>query len=259
MKYFRIYRETLKNEFAFLVAYRGNFIVESIISILSNMVLPLVTLLIYNNGASFEGWNMYEVLLIQSIFIMASGISSIFFIGIVWSTMNHIRAGTLETVLLKPVNCLFYLLASTVNLSSISILLGGIVLFVVSMGHIETPDIGMWIQSGFFFVAGLFVMLGIRLLMAATTFRWVGNSRIPEMFDSVTRFGNYPRSIFSKEINHLTAMIIPVAMIAAFPTEALLGRGDKTMYIALIPCMIFFVLGILLYQYMVRLYEGVGG
>lgn len=103
-KYFLIYKESIRVSIASATTYRANFILHSIITLLGNIVFPLVTLLIYGSGASFDGWTMYEVLLIQSIFTMSTGISNMFFGGMVWNTMGHVQAGTLETVLIKPVD-----------------------------------------------------------------------------------------------------------------------------------------------------------
>ena len=117
IKYLKIYKETIKSCIARTSAYRANFILGTIVTILSNIVFPLVTILIYNSGASFEGWTMYEVLLIQSIFSVSNGVASMMFSGIVWDTMHYVDDGTLEIVLIKPVNCLFYLLATNFSIS----------------------------------------------------------------------------------------------------------------------------------------------
>ena len=109
------------------------------------------------------------------------------------------------------------------------------------------------------FVAGLLVLCGMNLMMAAISFKWVGNSRIPEIFDSISTFGKYPLTIFPKTVQILSVLIIPVAVIGFFPASALLGRGDIRMFWALVPCMLFLCLGIWLYNKMIRLYEGVGG
>jgi len=239
--------------------YRADFFLQSIITLLSNIIFPLVTLLIYGAGAGFEGWTIYEVLLIQSIFTMSTGISNMLFEGIVWSTMRHVQEGTLEIVLIKPVDCMFYLLSSTFNLGSISVVLGGGIVFGISFANVENTSFFMWIQFFVLFVIGLMVMLGMQLLMAATSFKWVANSRIPEMYGSILKFGNYPQSIFNKGVVAFTSFIIPVGMIAFFPATALLGRLEWWMLIAIIPCILFLVVGIGVYRYMVRLYEGVGG
>lgn len=258
-KYLIIYKESIRIAFASAATYRANFTLESIITILSNIIFPLVTLLIYGSGASFKGWTLYEVLLIQSIFTMSTGISSMFFDGIVGNTMGHVQDGTLEIILIKPANCLFFLLASTFNISSIGVVMGGGIVFAIALVHIATPTAIMWLQCIVMFLVGILVMLGMELMMAATSFKWVANSRIPEMYESIAKFGNYPQSIFPKGIVAFTSFIMPVSMIGFFPASALLGRTEWWMFFSIIPCIIFMTAGIKLYEHMVKLYEGVGG
>lgn len=259
MKYLIIYKESIRIAIASATTYRVNFILHSIITLLSSIVFPLITLLIYDSGASFKGWNLYEVLLIQSIFTMSTGISSMLFAGIVWNTMSNVVDGTFEIILIKPVDCLFFLLASTFNINSLVVCIGGGVIFGIALAHIAAPTFIMWLHCIIMFLIGILVMLGMELMMAATSFKWVANSRIPEIYESIIKFGNYPQSIFPKWITTSTSFIMPVAMIGFFPASALLGRTTGWMFISIIPCIIFMTAGVALYKYMVRLYESVGG
>ena len=61
------------------------------------------------------------MLLVQSIFTMANGMASMMFAGIVKATMWHVADGTLVIILIKPVNCLFYLIATEFNVLDLEI------------------------------------------------------------------------------------------------------------------------------------------
>jgi ABC-2 type transport system permease protein len=230
-----------------------------VITFFGNVLFPLVTILIYRSGASFPGWSFDEVLLIQSIFTRSNGMASIMLGGVLWTTMEHIREGSFEIVLLRPLNPLFFLVASNFEPASFGLVLGGGVLFGVSIAHTGIASAAAFLQFILLFLAGFAVMSGISIIMAATSFKWVGNSRIPEIFDSIKTFGKYPVSIFPKAIKGIITFIIPVGMIGFFPAGALLGRIDAVTMLAVIPCILFMLFGIWLYQYMIRLYEGVGG
>jgi len=258
-KYIKIYKEAIKISFSAAIAYRVNFLLNMLITLISNIVLPMITIMIYGAGASFNNWSMYEVLLIQSIFTISNGFSSVFFNGIVWKTMDEVREGTLEITLIKPVNCMLYLMASTFSIDGIGVILGGTVFFYISIAHIGQITALMWLEFLIFFIMGLFVMVGMELLMAATSFKWVANSRIPEMYNSFIRFGYYPQNIFNRSIILITSYIMPVAMIGFYPASALLGLTEKRMFFSIIPCILFMLIGMYIYQYMVRQYEGVGG
>lgn len=258
-KYLKIYKEAIRISFSAAIAYRVNFLLNTLITLISNIVLPMITIMIYEAGASFNNWSMYEVLLIQSIFTISNGFSSVFFNGIVWKTMDEVREGTFEITLIKPVNCMLYLMASTFSIDGIGVILGGTVFFSISLAHIGQINPLMWLEFFIFFIMGLFVMVGMELLMAATSFKWVANSRIPEMYNSFIRFGYYPQNIFNRSIILITSYIMPVAMIGFFPASALLGLTEKRMFFSIIPCILFMIAGMSIYQYMVRQYEGVGG
>jgi ABC-2 type transport system permease protein len=173
--------------------------------------------------------------------------------------MQHIREGSFEVVLLRPVNPLFYLIATNFDTGSFGLLIGGSVMFGIAIAHTGVVSLAAIAQFIILFLGGFAVMTGFQMVMAATSFKWVGNDRLPEILDSILSFGKYPISIFPRAIRMLTSYIIPVAMIGFYPASALLGRLDPIVLIAVVPCVLFMVFGIWLYQYMVRLYEGVGG
>jgi len=236
-----------------------NFFLNAVIMLLGDILFPLITILIYGSGAGFTGWTVYEVLLIQSVFTMSMAIADMTFHGILWATMSGVREGNLEMTLLMPVDTMFLLMARNFSIDAIGLFFGGAAIFVVSLIHIGMPPLFMWLQFLAMFIAGLLVMMGIALMMAATSFKWVGNSRIPEIFDSIRNFGKYPHSIFPKSVLIISSYLIPVAMIGFFPAAALLGEANNTMFFAIIPSIIFVVAGVILYRFMVRRYQGAGG
>lgn len=259
MRYIKIYLVCLKTALGQAAAYRADFFIGCVITFLSNLLFPLATVLIYANGASFPGWNMWEVLLIQSIYSMSNGISAMVLSSVMWVTMNHIRAGSFETILLKPVSPLFYIVASNFDISSMGMFAGSLIMTIIAASYTGIAGVSGFVGFLVLFIGGLMVVGGLDLIMAAISFKWVGNSRIPEIFSSISSFGKYPLEIFPKEVKIITSMLIPVAVIGFFPASALLGRCDEKVFFTLIPCALFFVFGIWLYHKMIQLYEGVGG
>ena len=259
MRLFQIYKTCVGTALAKATAYRLDFLSSLLITLGFNILFPLVTILIYRSGASFPGWNFYEVLLIQSTFTLSLGFACIVFSNVLWATMRHIREGSFEIVLLKPLNPLFFLIVSNFDPASAGLIIGGGFMFGFSIANTGIASIVAIPQFLLLFTAGFAVMAGINMIMAATSFKWVGNSRIPEIFDTIMTFGKYPISIFPKVIQGIAAFVIPVSMIGFFPASALLGRLEITAMLAVIPCVAFMLFGIWLYHRMVKLYEGVGG
>ena len=256
---FLIYKSCIKYAFAGAVAYRLNFVLTLLSALCFYAAFPLVTLLVYGAGASFPGWGFYEVLLIQSIFILSAGFTDLIVNGILWSTMGHIREGTYEVVLLKPLPPLLYLMFTSFNPECVSMVIGGGVLFGVALANTGVAGFAAVIQFIALLIAGVAVMTGGLLIVAASSFKWVGNSRMIENYDSIMTFGKYPVTIFPTAVKATITFIIPVGMVGFYPASALLGQAIPAAFIAVVPCILFMLFGFWLYRQMIRLYEGVGG
>lgn len=259
IQYLKIYFTCVRIAILQSVTYRANFLIGCFVTFLSNIFFPLVTILIYANGATFPGWTMWEVFLIQSIFTMANGIASMVLQSVVWVTMDLIRSGNFETVFLKPISPLFYITSTNFNSENFGIFLGGMIILIISLCHTGISSALNIFSFLILFIAGLSLMFAFNLIMAAVSFKWVGNSRLEEIITSVHNLGRYPLSIFSKTFQIVASLVIPVAVIGFFPASALLGRLNPKAFLSLIPCALFLLFGVWLYNKMTKLYEGVGG
>lgn len=259
MRYIKIYLACLHTAFSRAAAYRLDFVLGNLITLLSNIIFPLATVLIYANGARFPGWTMWEVLLIQSVFSMSNALASMISGSILWVTMDSIQAGSFETVLLKPLSPLFFIAAANFDTGSIGLFLGGLAMTVISASFTGICGTGGILLFLLMFISGAAVMCGLDLIMAAISFKWVGNSRIPEIFDSIKEFGKYPMGIFPRSVQVLSSLILPVSAVGFFPASALLGRLDIRSLISVLPCMLFLLFGVWIYNRMIKIYEGVGG
>src|SRR5690606_34729587 len=101
------YAAVMKTKVAERMAYRADFAISVVMMLIGDMMVPLVTLLIYTSGASFPGWELHEVIMIQAVFTLAKGIAFPFFFGIVGNTLNHVREGSFDLILIKPRGALF--------------------------------------------------------------------------------------------------------------------------------------------------------
>jgi ABC-2 type transport system permease protein len=109
------------------------------------------------------------------------------------------------------------------------------------------------------FLISLLMLFSFSMLMAGSAFKWVGNSRLYEIFDSVVSFGNYPRSIFSKAFQTIISYIMPIAAIGFLPASVLLGKRPEGIMITCIVCVFFVAGSALFWKSMLRQYTSAGG
>lgn len=91
--FFRFYIQCIKNSISTSIAYQANFLFHTIMSFLQSMLLPIVTVLIYDNGGELPGWTFEEALLVQSVFMLCTGLCTPLFYNLVWDIMYKIKEG----------------------------------------------------------------------------------------------------------------------------------------------------------------------
>ena len=245
--------------FAERAAYRGDFFLSLGVSVLFEMITPLVTVLIYGSGSSFPGWTMGEALLIQAIFLCSRGIAFPCFFGIVNTVFDQVREGSWELTLLKPRSPLLIAIAASLDVQGFGRLAAGIALLVYSLGLIPAPGLPQILLFAGLFLLSLLVLFSFALIMAGSLFVWVGNGRVYEVMESVLMFAQYPGSIFSQGFQFVLSILIPAAMIAFLPAQALLGRAEPLTAVSAPACAAFFALSLIFWRRMMRRYTGGGG
>jgi len=255
----KIYLVSLKNSFAARMAYRSDFFFCCVLILVSEMLIPLMTMLIYSTGASFPGWNLAEIMVLQGIFMLARSVANLLFFGMVYNTLSHVREGTYDLFMIKPVSALFISIATGFEPDSIGTIAGGLLVTVLSAMVLQPPGVLDVLRFMLIFAFSLISLFSFAVLMSATVFKWVGNSRIYEIFDSITSFGNYPLTIFSRTFQIIISYIIPVSVIAFYPASALLGK-DISGFLPVIPvCILFLILSLCVWKLMLSKYTSAGG
>jgi len=173
--------------------------------------------------------------------------------------MGHIRDGNYDLLMVKPGSVIVLSIASSIEPENVGVFFGGLGMFIYSLVNLPTASVVNWLQFTFFFIASVILSFGLVLIMSATSFKWVGNSRIFEMYEALTTFGRYPGTVFSKALIWIISFVLPVATLGYLPAAALLNRNDAMMLLVILPCLGFAVIGVLLFKYMVYKYQSAGG
>ena len=255
----RLYLQGIKTALATRMAYRGDFIMSMLIMLLVELGAPFITFLIYENGASFPGWTMYEVLLIQGVFLLARGIAFPFYFGIVWNTIDRVRDGTFDLLLIKPKSTLFLAIVTAFDAEDLGKLLGGIMLFSLALKWVPPPGLGEWLQFSAIFLVALVTLFGFALILAGLGIIWIGNFRVYDIFFTIINFGMYPTVIFSKAVQTIITMLIPIAIMGYIPAATLLGRPAAGTGRAVLASIVFLFFSLGFWQLMQKKYTSAGG
>ena len=255
----KIHLQGMKIAFFTLTAYRFDFFVGLLVVLAGVLLSPLFIILIYANGAEIGNYTIYDIFLIQGIYLTASGFGSIFFFNIVWSTTYLVREGSLDIMLLKPVSLLSTLIATSYNNRGIANVLGGIALFCYALSFEPSPTAAQWTLFLLLFITALAVLFAISVILAGLGIVWVGNSRLFDIYGSISKFASYPMTIFKKVLRTMLTFMVPVAMLGFLPASVLLGESEQYLYIAVLCSIAFVAVALFIWNAMISRYTSTGG
>jgi ABC-2 type transport system permease protein len=240
-------------------AYRGDFLISLLVTLLFELATPLVTVMVYGSGSAFPGWSLDEALVLQAVLLISRGIAFSFFFGMVWVVLDQAREGTFELTLLKPRSPLLVVLALGMDPQALIRLLGGGLLLAYALSRLPPPSPGNLLAFVALLAVSLLLLFACALVMAGALFVWIGNSRVFEVLESLLGFSRYPATVYQRSAQFLFAVILPVSAIAFFPAAVLLGKEASFLAWTVPASLALAALAFLFWKAMIRRYSSGGG
>ena len=88
----------------------------------------------FQNTENIGGWKFEQALIIQSIYTILNGITNTWFNPNLKEIVKHVREGTLDFVLIKPIDSQFFISLKKITPSGILEIIIGVVLLFYSIG-----------------------------------------------------------------------------------------------------------------------------
>jgi ABC-2 type transport system permease protein len=205
--------------------YRINFLLAALSS-LGNLTGSLFGLfLFYRTGYTFSGWKWEEALVVLGIFTILQGFSSTFLAPNLSRIVDRVQQGTLDFVLLKPINSQFWLSANTVSPWGVPDIIFGAVLLLYSANKLGV-EIGNYFLTAIPLLFGMVSLYSIWFMLGATSIWFVKIYNVTEVLRGFLEAGRFPMAAYPVAYRFFFTFIVPVAFLTTVPAEAMLGRGD---------------------------------
>ncbi len=240
------------------MAYRGEYLISILAMFILELVNPLLAFIIYFNSPGFEGWTLYQLILLQGIFMLVRGTSSVFFYGIVWNSNMSVSGGFFDTVLLKPRNALFLFICQSFDAEDIGKILGGLLLSIYGFSKVDINGAGI-IFAIISIIIGIIFIFCLALISSALIFRFTKISRIYELYEILAMIGQYPKAIYPKTIGLIFTFVFPILLAASVPAEALIGSFSLDILISGIVALILLTISLYVWFSAVKRYSSAGG
>ncbi len=210
------------------VQYRVNFVVQLFQSAIAVGTALAVLGLVFGYAADVGGWSRDELLVVLGLHVLLGGVIQTFVQPNMTRLMADIREGTLDFVLLKPVDTQFLVSFREINVWQLTdVAVGaGIAGYGVSrVGGVEPPDVLAFAAAG---ACGVLLVYCTWLSVTVGAFWLVRMDFVVELFDGLYQAGRWPVSIYPGWLRVGLTVLVPLAFAVTVPAEALTGRLSGT-------------------------------
>ena len=181
---------------------------------------------IFANLDAMSGWSFADVALLYGTSGVSFNLANVLVAG-VDVTAQHIRAGTFDVLLLRPVGTIVQLSAADIELKRIGRVAQGAVVLVVAMAAVDVAWTPARVASLAVILLSGFAIFGAIWVIAASLGFWTVDNR--QIANSVTYAGNkltqYPLDVFAAWLRNIV-LILPLAFVNYLPIARLLGKDD---------------------------------
>jgi ABC-2 type transport system permease protein len=229
MRYLKLLALFLKASLLVELEYRANFVVRGVVSVVDVAAALVGTGLFYAHTDTIGGWTFDEALVIIGVFTCIGGFISALLRPNVQNIIEMVRQGTLDFVLIKPINSQFMASLRYSQLYNVVDMITGGVIVAVAFGRLGyAPDARALGQFAVVMAMALLIVYGIWMVTATLSFWLVKVGNLAELFGSIYDTGRFPITTYPGVVRFALTFVIPIAFMTTFPAQAVLGRVDAT-------------------------------
>ena len=225
VRYLRMFRAFAATEFQFEMEYRGNFYLS-----IFEMFLVIGTsigavLIMFGHTTTMNGWTLPEMIVLLGVYYLIQGGVNLVFSPSFERLMEHVRVGTLDFHLLKPVNVQFLVSTRHLRVVRAADLLLGLAVVIVGLLQVGA-QIG--VAQSLLFALSLFfgVMLVYSLLLGLVTlsFWFVRVENLLTIFWAFTDAGRFPVDLYPGWLRFTLSTVVPIGIAVTAPSQAIASK-----------------------------------
>ncbi len=242
-KYLKVYTKFLHTSLASELEYKTNILIDLVTAILSLIGSIFLLSIFFQNNGLIGGWEFKEALIIQGIYTILNGITNTWFNPNLTEIVKHIREGTLDFVLLKPIDSQFFISLKKINPSGfLEIILGfSLLLFCIGINQINI-NLSFLTLSLVTILCSICILYSLWFFISTTTIWFVKTWNATEVLRSFLYIGRFPLNSFSFPLRIFFSIFIPITFITTIPSEVFLGMSQLwKIFLEVIVAIIFLV------------------
>jgi ABC-2 type transport system permease protein len=237
--------------------YRANFVTNVLMSIVAAFTTVLTVGIFFGHTDTIGGWSFYEALIVVGLFQFFLGMVDTFVTPNVRDFTEHLRLGTMDFILTKPLNSQFHASLRRINIwRSVDMLIGaGVIAYALNhLGATLTPD--RWAMFLMLLLCAAIILYSLIMLLITSAFWFVQLENVMELMFTFYEAGRFPVSVFPAWLRAILTFVVPIAFITTVPAAVIIGRlNAEFVLLAVIVTAVLFVVCTAFWRFAVRHYS----
>lgn len=222
VRYLRMFRLFALSEFQTEAQYRWNFLL-----VLFEMVLVIGTsiaavLIMFGRTTQLNGWTLPQMLVLIGVYYLVQGTSNMVFEPSFERLMEHVRVGTLDFHLLKPVNTQFLVSLRHMQISRLPDFIFGFIIVGIGLAQMGAS---VSVESALLFAIALFcglcLVYSLLLVLVTLSFWFVRVDNLLTIFWSFLEAGRFPLDVYPGWLRFTLSTVVPIGIAVTAPSQAI--------------------------------------
>ena len=222
-RYIKLIRLFWGASFAAEAEYRINFILAFLSSLINLAGSMFGLFLFYRTGYAPGGWSWEAALLVLGIYTIVDGVSGTFLVPNLSQIVTQIQSGTMDFILLKPVDSQFWLSTRNFSLWGLPNLLFGFVMVGYAGCRLHLGWTA-YLAGLVPFSLALVILYSLWFALGTLSVWFVKIFNITYVLKSMLEAGRYPLDAYPAMFRFFFTFVIPVAFLTTVPARAIIGH-----------------------------------
>lgn len=235
--------------------FRANFIAKVLQNLVWMFFFVAILLVIYGNTSNVAGWNRGDAFVLAASCFLLQALMMAFFMSLM-ELPSHVRLGTLDYVVTKPIDSQFWVSARRFNFDQIGVMLAGTGMLIagsLTVKHAIMPI--QWLGYVILLGVALSIFYSFNLILMTTAIWFVRVDNLWVLGQSILDVARFPTDIYQILVQRLFVYFVPMAFLATIPARQLvMGFDGQMVAIGVGWALVFLVASRLFWRYAVRNY-----
>ncbi|HEX3870759.1 MAG TPA: ABC-2 family transporter protein, partial [Pirellulales bacterium] len=227
MSYLSVWLTFARNSLVRDMTFRANFLLDAFTSVAwVSMNVGFYLIVFQFSNSVGQGWGKHEFFVFIATTVIINSLVEAFFLPNASEFSEHIRTGSLDFALLKPIDTQFLVSLEKIEWSSLTKIAVAFVLLAYALPQFEhPPGVLQVLLYAVYIACGVAMFYSLIAVLSSITV-WMGrNQNLYDFWFYITNFSRYPMEIYKGAVGDPLRLaftfVVPILVVVNVPARIL--------------------------------------